>query len=427
VGDQKAINGDLWTTFNRTGTTHLMSISGLHVTMVAALFGWFVSFGWRRSPSLVLTLPAQKAGLLAACAAALFYSLLAGFAVPAQRTLIMMLVAGAAMLSGRIVAPSRILALALLIVLLYDPWAVLAAGFWLSFGAVGALLYAGRRGCRLARAAALVGRRPVGGDAGLLAYPVARLPAVFSGIAAGQRAGHPGRQLRRHAARPARCAGSVVADPGAGPPDHGLADAVPGMVRQLAGLAGPGTALVGRGRGRRRRGRLPVAARFAGALAGRAVDPASIVLADRPSGRRRGVGRRARRRAGAGQCRAHPKPRVDLRPRPALQRRIGCRAARGRALPALSRHRPGGHADGHPPGHRSFGWHGLGQGGAGGRRGPFIAARAGRPVVHRRPALGLGWRRLRGAASVDRGLCRYRHRPIICPAYCGSRLAADGC
>ena len=143
VGDQKAINGDLWTTFNRTGTTHLMSISGLHVTMVAALFGWFVSFGWRRSPPLVLTLPAQKAGLLAACAAALFYSSLAGFAVPAQRTLIMMLVAGAAMLSGRIVAPSRILALALLVVLLYDPWAVLAAGFWLSFGAVGALLYVG--------------------------------------------------------------------------------------------------------------------------------------------------------------------------------------------------------------------------------------------------------------------------------------------
>ena len=41
VGDQRAIQGDLWTTFNRTGTTHLMSISGLHVTMVAALFGLF--------------------------------------------------------------------------------------------------------------------------------------------------------------------------------------------------------------------------------------------------------------------------------------------------------------------------------------------------------------------------------------------------
>ena len=143
VGDQRAIQGDLWTTFNRTGTTHLMSISGLHVTMVAALFGWLVNVGWRRVPRLVLRLPAQKAGLLAACVAALGYALLAGFAVPAQRTLYMLLVAALAMLSGKLIAPSRTLTLALLVVLLFDPWAVLAAGFWLSFAAVGALLYIG--------------------------------------------------------------------------------------------------------------------------------------------------------------------------------------------------------------------------------------------------------------------------------------------
>jgi len=143
VGDQKAIQGELWTTFNRTGVTHALSISGLHVTMVAALFGWLVNVGWRRVPGLALRLPAQKAGVLAACLAALFYAALAGFAVPAQRTLYMLLVAALAMLSGRIVAPSRTLALALLVVLLCDPWAVLAAGFWLSFGAVGALLYVG--------------------------------------------------------------------------------------------------------------------------------------------------------------------------------------------------------------------------------------------------------------------------------------------
>lgn len=143
IGDQKAIQGDLWTIFNRTGTTHLMSISGLHVTMVAAIFGWLVNFIWRRVPQLALGLPAQKAGLLAACLAAFLYALIAGFAVPAQRTLYMLLVAALALLSGRIVAPSRTLALALLVVLLFDPWSVLAAGFWLSFGAVGALLYVG--------------------------------------------------------------------------------------------------------------------------------------------------------------------------------------------------------------------------------------------------------------------------------------------
>ena len=143
IGDQRAIQGDLWTTFNRTGTTHLMSISGLHVTMVAALFGLLAGSVWRRVPALALRLPVQRAALLVGCLAALFYVLLAGFAVPAQRTLYMLLVAALAMGSGRIVAPSRTLCLALLVVLAIDPWAVLAAGFWLSFAAVGALLYVG--------------------------------------------------------------------------------------------------------------------------------------------------------------------------------------------------------------------------------------------------------------------------------------------
>ena len=143
IGDQRAIQGDLWTTFNRTGTTHLMSISGLHVTMVAALFGLLAGRVWRRVPALALRLPAQRAALLAGCLAAFFYVLLAGFAVPAQRTFYMLLVAALAMGSGRVIAPSRTLCLALLVVLLIDPWAVLAAGFWLSFGAVGVLLYVG--------------------------------------------------------------------------------------------------------------------------------------------------------------------------------------------------------------------------------------------------------------------------------------------
>lgn len=143
IGDQKSVDTQLWTVFNRTGTTHLMSISGLHVTMVAGLLGWLVAFLWRRCPALALRYPAQRAGLLGAALGAAAYALLAGFGVPAQRTLYMLLVAVLAMLSGRVVVPSQILAGALLVVLLVDPWAVLAAGFWLSFAAVAALLYIG--------------------------------------------------------------------------------------------------------------------------------------------------------------------------------------------------------------------------------------------------------------------------------------------
>lgn len=143
VGDQQAIDADLWQTFARTGITHLMSISGLHVTMFAGLAYALIGWLWRRSAILPLRLPAQHAAAAGGFVAAFLYCLLAGFAVPAQRTLYMLGVVAAARLSGREVAASRVLLLALLLVLLLDPWAVLAAGFWLSFGAVALLFHIG--------------------------------------------------------------------------------------------------------------------------------------------------------------------------------------------------------------------------------------------------------------------------------------------
>ncbi|MDT3736034.1 MAG: DNA internalization-related competence protein ComEC/Rec2 [Denitratisoma sp.] len=143
VGDQRAIDGGLWQLFARTGISHLMSISGLHVTMVAALGAWLASFVWRRRPALMLRLPAQKAAAAAGWATAFAYCLLAGFGVPAQRTLYMLSGVALALWLGRASSGSRVLALALLLVLLADPWAVLSAGFWLSFGAVALLFYIG--------------------------------------------------------------------------------------------------------------------------------------------------------------------------------------------------------------------------------------------------------------------------------------------
>ncbi len=143
VGDQQSIDNELWLLFARTGITHLMSISGLHVTMVAALGWWAVAFLWRRRPALALFLPAQKAAAVGGVLAAFAYCLLAGFGVPAQRTLYMVTTLALALWSGRNVSGSRLLALALLVVLVQDPLAVLSAGFWLSFGAVAILFYTG--------------------------------------------------------------------------------------------------------------------------------------------------------------------------------------------------------------------------------------------------------------------------------------------
>ena len=143
VGDQRAIDAEQWRVFSRTGITHLMSISGLHVTMLAGLAYALLNWLWRRSPALMLRVPAQRAGVVGGFVAALGYCLLAGFGVPAQRTLYMLAVVAIALWTQRSASASRVLALALLLVLLADPWAVLAAGFWLSFGAVGVLFYIG--------------------------------------------------------------------------------------------------------------------------------------------------------------------------------------------------------------------------------------------------------------------------------------------
>jgi competence protein ComEC len=151
IGDQEAIAPAHWDVFWRTGVGHLMSISGLHITMLAGLGFALAFFAWARVPALALRLPARKAAVVAGTAVALGYALMTGFAVPAQRTVVMLAAIAACVLADRHGSASRVLAVAVLAVLLADPWAVLAGGFWLSFGAVAAIFYAmalrtGRRG-----------------------------------------------------------------------------------------------------------------------------------------------------------------------------------------------------------------------------------------------------------------------------------------
>ena len=140
VGDQRAIPAAQWQVFTRTGVNHLMSISGLHITMVAGLAAGFFGFCWRRT-RWALRVPALKAAALAGLTTAFGYALLAGSGVPAQRTVLMLAVVALAMVRGAEVAPSSVLALALFTVILFDPWALTAAGFWLSFGAVAVILF----------------------------------------------------------------------------------------------------------------------------------------------------------------------------------------------------------------------------------------------------------------------------------------------
>ncbi len=141
IGEQDAIAAADWEVFWRTGVGHLVSISGLHVTMFASLAFAVTAWFWVRVPALALAVAARKAAAVAGVAAAAAYTLVAGFGVPAQRTLVMLAAGAASLLADRPSSPSRVLAAAALAVVLVDPWAVLAPGFWLSFGAVGAIFF----------------------------------------------------------------------------------------------------------------------------------------------------------------------------------------------------------------------------------------------------------------------------------------------
>jgi competence protein ComEC len=161
VGDQNAIDRADWDVFRATGVAHLMSISGLHVTMFAWLAGALVGAGWRRSPRLCLAWPAPQAALAGGLALATGYALFSGWGVPAQRTLLMLASVAWLRLSGRRWPWPVTWLAACAVVLTTDPWALLQPGFWLSFIAVG-VLFATDRGALpqapglAARAAGLV-------------------------------------------------------------------------------------------------------------------------------------------------------------------------------------------------------------------------------------------------------------------------------
>ncbi len=141
MGDDSQIAVQDWNVYLRTGTSHLMSISGLHITMLAGLAFAFIAFMWRRIPSLVLRMPTRQAATVGGMLVAIIYACLAGLSVPTQRTLFMLMTFATALLLGKRVPISRVLAIALVVVVLIDPWAVSAPGFWLSFGAIAIIAY----------------------------------------------------------------------------------------------------------------------------------------------------------------------------------------------------------------------------------------------------------------------------------------------
>ncbi|MEO6066072.1 MAG: DNA internalization-related competence protein ComEC/Rec2, partial [Lysobacterales bacterium] len=141
VGDQGALAPVDWDTLRRTGTTHLVAISGFHIGIVAGIAALGMGGVWRAFPRLALRVPRRIAMSVAAIAAATGYGLLAGISLPVLRTLLMIATVALAGASRRNAGVTQSLALAAAVVLLIDPLGLLAAGFWLSFAGVAWLIF----------------------------------------------------------------------------------------------------------------------------------------------------------------------------------------------------------------------------------------------------------------------------------------------
>jgi competence protein ComEC len=140
VGVTSGVTRHQWDVFAATGTTHLVAISGMHVTVFAVVVVALARRGWRHWPAVACRIQRDSFAAVMGVAAAGAYALLAGLSVPTQRTWIMLAAWWLAQLAARARSPVHSLATALAAVVLVDPLAVLASGFWLSFGAMAAIL-----------------------------------------------------------------------------------------------------------------------------------------------------------------------------------------------------------------------------------------------------------------------------------------------
>jgi len=144
LGDRSLLEAEQWKVFTNTGTNHLIAISGLHLGLIAGFIYFLASFIWSRFYFLTQRIPAPLFASLMAFAAAFFYALLSGFALPAQRALIMIAIFLMALFSARQILITYVICIAVILVLVLDPFAIIAADFYLSFMAVLFILYISR-------------------------------------------------------------------------------------------------------------------------------------------------------------------------------------------------------------------------------------------------------------------------------------------
>jgi len=151
VASRDDISEQQWALFRQTGTSHLIAISGLHIGIVAGMGYFLTTIVWWLLPFLYQKIPVRIAGAFLAISFATLYALLAGFSLPTQRSLIMVIGVVIALVQRQQVQTFHIVSIALILILLLDPFALMSASFWLSFAAVVLILFYVKRQQRMPR------------------------------------------------------------------------------------------------------------------------------------------------------------------------------------------------------------------------------------------------------------------------------------
>lgn len=139
IGKTDQVSQQQWRILRKTGTIHLMAISGSHISLIAGLT-YLLVLQLQLSFS-VFGISPQRIAAVASGLTGLGYALLAGFSIPVQRALLMLIVALVGIVWQRHIRLARLLSIAVLLIVLRDPLAVLAVGFWLSFLAILLIFY----------------------------------------------------------------------------------------------------------------------------------------------------------------------------------------------------------------------------------------------------------------------------------------------
>lgn len=141
VGERSGIPKEIQEIFNRTGTAHILSISGLHISIIAMVSLWLIRVILKRSEHLLLRFSLTKVAAFLSLAPVFFYAFVAGMSIPTVRSVILVVSFLVAVLLGRFRELLNALWLAALLILLFSPASFFDISFQLSFMAVFSILY----------------------------------------------------------------------------------------------------------------------------------------------------------------------------------------------------------------------------------------------------------------------------------------------